>query len=160
MSIASTLRRDANFQPIQDQDGLIEIKTMTFAGGTVNDPGDFDGAGNPATLFTVTGDVVVKVFGICKTTLEGALATVEVGLSGNTAVLIAQTTGTDIDVNEIWHDATPDATIELETVADEYIVSNGQDIIQTVGTANVTAGKIEYYCLWRPLSADGNVVAA
>jgi len=160
MSIQTNLRRDASYAPIQDQDGLLDIKTMTFDGATANDPGDESGTGNPATLFTVTGDVIMKVFGICKTSLAGATATLEVGVSGNTAVYIAQTTATDIDINEIWHDATPDATIEDSSVATGFIVSNGQDVIQTVGTANITAGVIDYYCFWRPMSADAQVTPA
>lgn len=158
--VQQALRRDGNHVPIQDKDGLMVSKTVVFAGATADDPGEFDGDGNPHTLFTVTGDVVLRVIGICKTTLTGALATVEVGFDGNTAALIAQTTGTDIDENEIWHDATPDATVELETVGASRIVSGGQDVIQTVATADVTAGEITYYCFWRPLSEDGLVEAA
>jgi len=133
-------------------------KTMTFAGGTTNDPGDFDGTGNPATLFTVTGTVKMKLFGICTTNLAGATATVAVGTALSPTGLIAQTTATDIDANEIWHDATPDASIELSTVLTEKIVS--QNVIQTVGTANVTSGVITYYCIWKPLSPGSSVVAA
>jgi hypothetical protein len=158
--ITSALRRDVNRVPLQDQDGLVEIKEMTFAGGTTNDPGDQSGTGNPATLFTVTGDVVLKIIAVCKTNLAGAGATLEVGVTGNTAKFIAQSTATDIDANEIWHDATPDASIEAASVSAGYIVSNGQDVIQTVGTADITAGVIHYYCLWRPLSENANVVAA
>lgn len=155
--ITSAMRRDSNYVPIQDKDGITVIKSMTFAGGTTDDPGDYDGAGNPATLFTVTGDVILRIIAICKTNLAGANATLEVGVSGDTAKFIAQTTATDIDANEIWHDATPDASIELDTVSTPWIVSNGQDVIQTVGTANITSGKIDYYCQFRPLSNDANV---
>lgn len=133
-------------------------KTMTFAGGTTNDPGDYDGTGNPATLFTVTGTVFMKLIGLCTADLAGATATVAVGTAKNTAGLIAQSTATDIDVDEIWHDATPDASVEATTVAAEKIVN--QNVIQTVGTANITSGAIEYVCLWRPLSEGATVAAA
>lgn len=158
--ILQALRRDGNNVPLQDKDGLMQSKTVTFAGGTTNDIGDYDGTGNPATLFTVTGDVVLRVIAICKASLAGASATLEVGFTGNTAALIAQTTATNIDINEIWHDSTPDALVELETVGAARIVSNGQDVIQTVATANITSGSIIYYCFWRPLSSDGLVEAA
>lgn len=154
------LRRDANRVPIQDKDGNMVYKVMTFAGATANDPGDYDGTGNPATLFTVTGAVIVRLIAVCDTNLEGASATVEVGITGSTASLIPLTTATNIDANEIWHDATPDAAIELDSVSTAKILSNGQDIIQTVKTANITAGKITYYCLWRPISDGANVEAA
>lgn len=133
-------------------------KTMTFAGGTTNDPGDYDGTGNPATLFTVTGTVKMKLFGICSVDLVGASATVSVGTALSNAGLIASTTATNIDANEIWHDNSPDASVELSTILTEKIVS--QNVIQTVGTANITAGSITYYCLWKPLSPNSSVVAA
>lgn len=138
--------------------GVVEKKSMTFAGGTTNDPGDFDGTGNPATLFTVTGLVKVRIFGFGTTDLVGATATLEVGTAKSTAGLIAQTTATNIDANEIWHDNAPDNSVEAITVAAENIV--GQNIIQTVATANITAGAIDYYCFWIPLSENGKVEAA
>lgn len=141
-----------------DQSYNQELKSMTFAGGTTNDPGDFDGTGNPATLFTVTGQVFMKLYAVCGTDLAGATATISVGTALSTAALIAQTTATNIDANEIWHDASPDASIELSSVLTEKIVN--QNVIQTVGTANITSGQVTYYCLWRPLSPGATVVAA
>lgn len=111
-----------------------------------------------ATLFDVTGVVQVKVFARCTESLAGASATVAVGTAINTTGLLATTTGTDIDVNEIWHDNAPDASVELGSVLTEKLVA--QDITQTVATAAVTDGTLIYYCIWTPVSADGNVVAA
>lgn len=138
--------------------GVYAAKSMTFAGGTTNDPGDFDGTGNPADLFTVTGTVLMKLFATCDTDLAGATATVEVGTAKNTAGLIAQTTATDIAQNEIWHDNAPDSSVELSSVATEKIVN--QDVIQTAGTANITSGALTYHCIWKPLTIDANVVVA
>lgn len=133
-------------------------KNMVFAGATTNDPGDYDGTGNPATLFTVTGDVLVYVFGVCKTTIVGS-GTLEVGVTDATAALIAQIAdATDLAVNEGYWDATPTLA---EGVAPLYhVIGGGLDIIQTTGTANLTAGEIDYYCKWQPLSDTGLVVAA
>lgn len=136
----------------------VATKTATFAGGTANARGDYDGTGNPATLFTVTGTVMVVTFGHCTTLLDGATATVEVGVASNTAAIIAQTTATDIDAGEVWRDATPAVGVEL--LNDPMVIVGGADIIETCATANVTAGVITYYCLWLPLSADGDVTAA
>lgn len=133
-------------------------KEITFAGGTTNGIGDHDGTGDPFTIFTVTGGVIAKVFAICTTDLVGASATLEVGTAKNTAGIIAQSTATDIDANEIWHDATPDASVEASTVVAEKIVV--QDVIGTVATANITAGVIKFVCLWKPVTRDGDVVAA
>lgn len=157
MATSTNLQRDASFAPIQGNHAMLATKSITFAGGTANDPGDFDGTGNPATLFTVTGTVLVTIFGVCTVNLAGAGATLEVGITGNTAALIAQTTGTDIDANTIWVDTGP-ATVEA--LPSTQILTNGTDIIQTAGTANITAGAITYYCLWRPLSTGSSVVAA
>jgi hypothetical protein len=129
----------------------------TFDGGTEDARGDHDGDADPATLFTVTGDVLAIVFAKCNTLLEGASATIEAGITGDTAAIIAQTTATDIDEDEIWQDATPETGIA--TLSARVIVG-GADIIETIATANITAGVLTYYCLWSPISADGNVVAA
>ena len=130
-------------------------KTITFAGGTTNAIGDSDGTGNPATIATVTGTVLMQVVAVCKTNLAGDGATVEVGTAATTAGLIAQTTATDIAANEIWHDATPDASVELSSVILTNVVSS--DVILTVATANATAGVIDFYIFWRPISSDGLV---
>ena len=135
-------------------------KEITFDGGTTNAIGDYDGTGNPFDIFTVTGNVIVKVIGICTTNLAGSSATLEVGITGGTAKIIAQTTATDIDAGEIWHDASPDSGVEASSVLAEKIIANGKDIVGTVGTANITAGVIKFICLWKPIDADGNVVAA
>lgn len=127
-------------------------KTITYAAATT-------GAVGATTLCTVTGMVALSIFGICNTTLTiTAGATMEVGTALSTASAIAQTAGDAIDVNEIWHDATPDTSIELTSVIIKNLVT--QDIIQTIATNTITAGKITYYILWAPISADGNVVIA
>ncbi len=147
----TTLRRDGNFTPLQSDLGLVESKSITYATATT-------GATGATTLFTVTGDVLVRVFAICSTLLTSSGGgTLEVGIAGNTASLIAQTTGTDIDAGEVWIDNAP-ATIEALPSA--YILTNGTDIIQTIATGAIDTGVIKYYCMWFPLSSDGDVVAA
>lgn len=81
----------------------------------------------------------------------------EVGISGNTAAILAQTTGTALDVGEVWIDNAP-ATIEALPAL--QIIGAGQDIIQTIAGSTIDTGTITYYCLWFPISSDGNVVAA
>jgi len=135
-------------------------KTITFAGATPNAIGDHDGTGDPFDIFTVTGTVRVKVYAICTTLLAGAAGTLEIGVAGATASLIAMSTGTDIDASEIWHDATPDSGVEADTVAPEMIVANSLNIRGEVKTANLDSGVIKFYCLWKPISRDGNVVPA
>ena len=149
-------------EPVVDTDwGLKAEKVATFDGATVNDPGDFNGTGNPLTLFTVTGTVQLRLLAICETTLTiDATATLQVGITGDTAKLIALTAGDAIDVGEIWHDASPDSKVEASSVLVENIIANGSNIIQTVATANILTGVIKYIAIWYPLSKDGKVVAA
>lgn len=128
-----------------------------FAGGTTNAHGDYDGTGNPATLFTVSGVVEARIFGVCNTLLVGSSATLEVGVTGNTAAIIAQSTAENIDANEIWLSTSPGLGAQALT-ANSTIISN-LNVIETAGTANITAGQIDYYCIWRPLS-DGATVTA
>ena len=85
-------------------------------------------------------------------------ATLEIGVAGATAALIAQTTAVDIDENDGWFAATP--TLAVANTAQYHVIGGGLDIIQTVATADITAGRIVYYCYWKPLSDDGLVVAA
>lgn len=146
-SITSALRRDANRVPIQVH-GIINSKIITYTATG-------DGATGALDLFTVTGDVLATVFAVCGTLLtSGAGATVEIGIAGNTAALIAQTTAVDIDANEVWIDTAP-ATIEA--LPSDKILTNGTDIIQTIATDTVTAGVITFYCIWSPLSSDANI---
>ena len=113
------------------------------------------------TQFTVTGTVFVQIFGVCQTSLTGASATIELGITGNTAALIAQTTATELDQYETWQDGTPEANPGVVDITGRsFVITNGADVIMTVATANLTAGIIDFYCLWAPLSADANITAA
>jgi len=130
-----------------------------FVGATANARGDHDGTSDPTTLFNVTGDVLVRVYGVCTETLVGA-ATIEVGVTGNTAELLAQVANaTTIATNDIWVDATVDdvrAAAFADVIAERLIV-NGSDIIETIASANITAGELYYVCLWRPVTEGATV---
>lgn len=119
-----------------------------------------DGAVGAIDLFTVTGLVKARVVARCTiVTAIQAGATIEVGVAGDTAAIIAQAAGDAPDADEIWHDATPDADHELDSVSVSWLL-NGTDIIQTIGTNTIDSGAIEYICEWEPLSANGEVIAA
>lgn len=118
-------------------------------------------AATPISVFTVTGDVVLRIVAVCKIapTTSGSI-TVELGVTGATAVLIAQIAdATDLAQHEIWHDATPTTTLDALSVLKEVIVSNGQDVILTT-TGTLTAGTIAFTCFWTALSSDGAVTPA
>ena len=127
-------------------------KAITYAASTT-------GEVSAKTIFTVTGTVRVRLFATVVTALtSGGSSTIEVGTTINTAGIIAQTTSTNLIAGEIYHDATPDSSVELETVVPTKIVT--ESIKEKITTATVTGGAMVYSLLWQPVSADGNVVAA
>jgi len=151
-SFDAAIDRDANRQIIPSNESFKLESTWTFTSATT-------GAVGVHTLFTVTGNVLITVFGICDTDLtSGGAATISVGVTGNTAALIASTAATDLDDGEIWVDSTP--AVGVEALPSSFIVNDGADIILTIGTAALTGGVVDFYCLWRPLSEDGKVEIA
>ena len=150
MQTESSFSRDANGVPISTE-GIVASKSITCVGATT-------GATGATTLFTITGCVAVRVFGVCGLTISGA-GTLEVGIVGATAVILAQIAdATDLATDEIYVDATP--TTKVEALPSRLIIGNGQDIIQTIGSTALTAGILTYYCIWAPISTDANCVAA
>jgi glutamate dehydrogenase/leucine dehydrogenase len=131
-------------------------KTMTYSAVA--------GSGNVGSvaLFTVTGEVlIVAMSAFCTTLLteSGATATIALGVTGSTSLFIAATNAVEIDANEFWVDATPDANgIAVPAALKDIIITD--NIINTVGATNITAGVIRYDVIWIPLSSNGNVVAA
>lgn len=148
MSITGAFQRDENFVPITTF-GITTTKAITYATATT-------GAIGVTTLFTVTGVVAMRVFAVCGTDLTGAGATIEIGIVGNTAAVIAQSVGTTIDTGEIWYGTNPPTVGVLPSV----LVLSATNVIQTIATATVDAGQLTYYCLWAPISSNGSVVAA
>lgn len=155
---------DQNRNPHFSLDSYNCIKAIypAFAGGTTNARGDDGGTNDPYTLFTVTGDVVVRMFGVGTVDLVSAGGgSVSVGVTGNTAGILAAETATDIDAGTIYHSATQVlGVVALSTIVGPFVIVNGLDIIETVGTADVTAGNIYYVCMWRPLSPGSTVEAS
>lgn len=147
MTSASAFTRDANFVPITNL-GLTANKSITYVAGTT-------GAVGTTTLFTVTGTVALNVFALCTTDLAGS-GTIEVGTATSTASLCDQQSATAIDNHELWNNAVIAAGGQ---VSGGFHVIN-EDVIQTIATNTVSGGILNYYCLWTPLSSDGNVVAA
>lgn len=143
----STFPRDDNFVPIQDKDGLIISKEVTFAALTT-------GAVGVHTLFSISGPCIVKIIGYCSVNVDGS-GTIEVGIAGDTATLIAQTTGTAIDAGEFWTTNTP-----AIDVADTTGKALGLDISYKIATDTLTAGTVTFYCYWRPMSPTSTCAAA
>ena len=118
-----------------------------------------NGAVGAINIFIVTGPVALKIIGKCTTTLTiQAGSTIEIGTALTTAGLIAQTVSDAPDVNELWHDAAPDASVELTSVMTKSFVS--QNVIQTIANDTIDTGAITFMGFWYPISSDGLVVPA
>ena len=148
MSIEQSFQRDANSVPITGL-GLVGTKAITYAAGTT-------GAVGATTLFTVTGVVAVRIFAVASGTDLTGSGTLEVGISGNTAALLAQVAATALDVGEVWTDNAPSTVEALPALQ----ILSGTNIIQTIATDTVTAGTLTYYCAWFPLSQSAGVTPA
>jgi len=140
---------------------VVKKTSSAFTGGTANAHGDHDGTGDPYTIFTVTGDVIIKaIWGIVNTTLVGA-ATIEVGTASNTAKLLAQVSNaTTLADGDVWTDTGTEANVDIGGTSGALaFINDGADVIETLASDNVTAGQIDYYVIWAPAEENGSVVA-
>lgn len=148
MSVPAAFNRDENFVPITTL-GFTSLKSITYVAGTT-------GATGATTLFNVTGVCFVRLFAVASGTDLTGSGTLEAGIAGNTASLLAQVAATALDVGEIWTDNGP-ATVEALPTGN---IVSGTNIIQTIATDTVTAGTLTYYCIWVPITPNAVVAAA
>lgn len=151
MAVTAAQQLDANHRTITSNEAFLLESTWTFVTGTT-------GATGVHTLFTVTGNVLVTVFAVVDTDLTGA-ATIEAGVAGNTAVLLAQVAdATGLDDGDVWVNDT--VAVGGWVLPNPTLLNDGADIILTIGSTAVTAGVIDFYCLFRPLSSNANITVA
>lgn len=148
--ITQSLRTNAN--------GFVASKTVTYTNST-NANGDFDGTGNPQNLFTVTGQVLVAVIGICSTSLAGASATIAVGNSTTAGRYLPQQTATNITAGKTWDITGLVSAGTAPNRTPNQAALNTENIIATVGTADISAGVITFYAYWIPLASGATLVA-
>lgn len=137
-----------------------------YTGASANTHGDHDGTADPYTIFKVDGDVVISdFFGIVNVAVVSAsdTGTLEVGVTGNTAKLIAQTTagsGTLV-AGDIIVDAGGEAGIDVNAHSGaKHYISDGTDIIETLATNNFNSGQVDWYCIYAPLEPGAEVFPA
>ena len=129
-------------------------KLVTFTGAAgLGDQG-------AVPIFDVAGVVIIdRIVPVCEADLVGASATLALGVTGATTLLIGATTATDIDDGDYWISTAP-ASLGLAIPAALKEVAIAADVIGTVATADVTAGAIRFCCWYTPVSSDGALVAA
>ena len=157
---------------ITDVNGVAKLLapyyTASFLKPNVTTAGS-SGAWNTGTitLFTVTGLVLCRVYGRVTTlvTSTANTGTLALGIAGTTGLYIAATTAngsTNFIANSIWLDNAPTVLGKaLPSLSNTLnVAQSNANIILTIATNNMTAGGMEIYCDWVPVSSDGNVVAA
>ena len=134
---------------------------------TFNGAADY-GATGVNELFTTTGAVLIEGFWVrCTSDLvdavDGAVFTIGTPASPN---LIADYSAADLD--SIVAGVYLGGTGVSDGYGDNIVAANGSgtsvggtaintNIIMTISTQAITGGVLEFYVLWRPLSADGNL---
>lgn len=92
------------------------------------------GATGALTLFTAAQDLVIhRVTAKVVAAVVGTSSTVEVGISGGTAIYMAQTA-----------EASMGAGVVVDSKKGSVKLASGAAMIQTIGTAALTAGKVRY----------------
>jgi hypothetical protein len=117
-------------------------------------------------VFTVTGLVRMRMWIECTDTLVDAAdgADIQFGVEGATNAFIASTGaagkgGVGLATGELWYDTSPTVVYDVATnVIMDYVI-NGLDVGYEITGAALTAGALEFHCVWEPLNATGNVVA-
>jgi hypothetical protein len=128
--------------------------------GVVRKTVTFNNTNADVDLFTVTGAVIARIIAICGTNVESA-AGCNIGVDAGGVALIADTDCTILEAGDIWHDNSPDASVEAVTVMKEYIIANGTTILLDVeGAKQVDSGAVTFVCFYTPITADGAVAAA
>ena len=117
-----------------------------------------------AAAFTVTGDVMVRCFGVVGATAitsTSGTTTLSLGTTELTTGIIVATTvnNTQFAATDVWTDSSPANDVDLLS-SDWFLIGGGADIILTRSVDDLTAGTLTLYCEYIALSSDGAVVSA
>ncbi len=135
--------------------------SSAFAGATTDAHGSI-GEKPTYTLWTVTGRIYIRtVFGVCGTGLAGT-GEAQVGTATNTVLFLAATEAVNIDVDEVWADAADpiDKAAVLDALSPQWYVSNGEDIIETTTSTDITSGQMDYFMVWAPAEEGATIVSS
>lgn len=151
------MARLAIFDFVPRRDPRLESKTVTFTAAAYE-------LNTAVTVFTVTGTVMARAWGVVGTAIEadsGNDGTISLGVEDNVACLLAATTAneTNFAAADVWTD---NGTAQADTIGATpwVVIANGEQIEINVLTEDITAGSMTLYCEWLPVSSGASVVAA
>lgn len=114
-------------------------------------------------MFTVTGVVRLRIFGDVTETLteENGAETIEVGIAGATAALIAQyATPLDLVAGDIFTNAATATSSPVGFPSDWAVIADTDIDLTVAGGTGIDDGQITFYVEWVPMSNGALVVAA
>lgn len=121
-------------------------------------------AQSPKTVFTVTGEVLARVWVSSNTTVTSASnnGTLAFGTTDTTGRFVAAITcnGTNLTAGDVSGATATTVDSDPLLLTGNWVAINGADIIATIGTNDMTAGNLSIYCQWIPCGTDSSVVSA
>lgn len=138
--------------------GLPDAAYDRLATKTIADMTGFDSA----NVFTVTGDVMARFFGLVGSTAitsTSGTTTLALGVTSILQGIITNTTinnTTNFVAKAVWVDTSPTGISDL---LQNYGVYSSVNVILTRSVDDITAGALTIFGLWRPLSPGASVVA-
>ncbi len=114
-------------------------------------------------LFTVAGLIKCRIAGVVDETLteNNGDETIEVGIAGATASLIAQyATPLDLITKDIWTNGATSTSAPVGFPSDWAWLADTDIDLLIAGSAGINDGQITFYLEWVPLSAGATAVAA
>jgi len=114
-------------------------------------------------IFTVTGDVMVRVFavvGATGVTSTSGTTTLSVGTAEDIDGILGATTvdNAQLAATDVWVDTSPAMDVEALS-SNWFIIGGGADVTVTRSADDLTAGAITFYCQWLPLSVGASIVS-
>lgn len=120
---------------------------------------------SPVTLWTVTGAILARVFGLTGATALTSTAgtgTLSIGVVNSVQLFLPTTTvngSTNFIASSVWLDAAPTVLGKVLAAGNlTWAAVNGTPITLTIATNSMTAGAMTLYCQWIPMTAGATVV--
>lgn len=131
--------------------GLIAHKKVVFDGSAGN------GATGTFPIFTVKGQCLIAMIVTSEVVPTGASATLKAGNATTATRYLPSLTATTL-VAGATEDFTGLVTAGTALkLTPSQMAQDGESIIGTIATANLTAGTLDYYCFYIPLTDGAGV---